>query len=171
MGKEALGVSAAGGWVARVDLLGRRDDLLHRVAQRTDSGGDELRERAASRPEDRRTREEGFHGHETERLVPLRRVPQAPGACEQRRFRRAVHFTDELDRSRKAGPPAAGDDQSVTGVLGGFYGPVIALSAVQLAEEEVVLRRALRETSEDVVGGIEPVVHEDLAVVTARVVS
>ena len=57
------------------------------------------------------------------------------------------------------------------GTLRGLYRPVIALGAVQLAEEQVVLLGALGEPAERVVGRIEPVVDEHLAPVSACVVA
>src|SRR5213596_211861 len=102
--------------------------------------------------------------------------PTRPGSTgtstrEQRRFGGAVHLTHELDRSREAGPPAARDNQTVAGPLRGFHRPVIALGTVQRPEEQIVLRRAPGKTPEDVVRGIEPVVDEDVAVVTTRMVA
>src|SRR3989442_8599889 len=52
-----------------------------------------------------------------------------------------------------------------------FHGPVVALGAVQLAEEEVVLFRPLGEAPEEVLRRVEAVVDEHLAPVAARVVA
>jgi len=112
-------------------------------------------------PEHWRAREQRLDRHQAERLVPRGRVPQAPGAREQCRFRAAVDFTHELDRPRETGPPAARDDQTMAGALRGLHRPVIALGAVQRSQEQVVLRRTPGKAPEDIVGGVEAVVDED----------
>src|SRR5690349_21204528 len=55
-------------------------------------------------------------------------------------------------------------------VLRGLHRPVVALRAVQLAQEQVVLRAALRVAAKYVVRRIEPVIDEGLASVPARVI-
>src|SRR5439155_7182303 len=102
-------------------------------------------------PAHRRAREQGLDADEAERLVPLGRVPQAARARQQGRLGAAVHLADVLHGAREARPPAAGDDQAMTGALRGFDRPVVALGAVQLTEEQVVLLGALRKTTEHVV--------------------
>jgi hypothetical protein len=52
-----------------------------------------------------------------------------------------------------------------------FHRPVITLGAVQLPEKQVVLRPAFRKPPKHVVRGIESVMNEDVALVTARVVT
>src|SRR2546428_11818067 len=52
-----------------------------------------------------------------------------------------------------------------------FHGPVVALGAVQLAEEQVVLLRPLGEAPEEVLRRVEAVVNEQLAAVAARAVA
>src|SRR5437667_12859102 len=54
-------------------------------------------------------------------------------------------------------------------MLGGFDRPVVALGAVQLAEEEVELFRPLGKPAEEVLRRIEPVVYEHLAAVSTGV--
>src|SRR5207247_1544060 len=86
----ALGVRPAGLGAARMDRLGGRDHLVHRVAQRPRLGGDQLREGAAAGAEHGGAREKGFDRHQAEGLVPLRRVPQTarPGGRAWSRDRR-----------------------------------------------------------------------------------
>src|SRR5947208_3572557 len=126
---------------------------------------------ASGGAEDRCPREERLDRHETERLVPLRGVPYAARAREQRGLLPAVHLPDVLDRARETRSPAAGDDEPVAGVFGGFDGPVVTLRAVEVAEKQIELLHPLGKAAEDVLRGIEPVVDEDLAPVTAGVVA
>src|SRR5689334_3342966 len=58
----------------------------------------------------------------------------------------------------------------MAGVLRRLHRPVVALRAVQLAQEQVVLRAALRVAAKYVVRRIEPVIDERLASVPARVI-
>src|SRR5438132_1563556 len=133
-GGSSVARSSAGSRI----LVGGRHDLFHRVAQRPDLGGDELRERPAPRAQYRCAREERLDGHEAERLVPLSRVPQAAGARQQRGLRRTVHLAHVLHGSGEARPPATRYDQAVAALLCRFDRPVIALGAVELPEEQVV---------------------------------
>src|SRR5437764_14699970 len=83
--EEALRMGPTRAWVARLNLLGGGDDLVHRVAQGPDRGRDQLGQRAAPRAQHGRPREQRLDADEPERLVPLRRIPQA--ACARQRPR------------------------------------------------------------------------------------
>src|SRR5690349_23444332 len=55
-------------------------------------------------------------------------------------------------------------------VLRRLDGPVVALRAVQLSQEQVVLRASLGKAAEYVLGGVEAVVNERFAPMPARVI-
>src|SRR5207247_8832109 len=74
----------------------------------------------------------------------------------------SLHDALPIYRPREARPPTAREHQPVAGMLGGFDRPVVALGAVQLAEEEVELFRPLGKPAEEVLRRIEPVVYEHL---------
>src|SRR4029077_498654 len=170
MGEGLLGPGPARRWVARMDRSGRGDHLVHGVAQGAHLRRDQLRKRSAARAEHRRAGEQCLDGHEAERLVPLRRIPEASGAREERGPRRAVYLAPLLYRSPETGSPAARDDQRMAGVLRGFHRPMVALRAVQLSQEQVVLCAPLRGAAKHVVRRIEPVIDEGLASVPACVI-
>src|SRR5439155_26962274 len=159
---------AAGWWVERRDLVGRDDQLVERIAQHADRRSDYFGQGAAARADHGRAREQRFDRGQPERLVPLRRHPEAAGARQQHRLAFAVDFTDVLHRAGEGGPPAARNDELPAGALRGFHGPLIAPVAVQLAEKQIPL---LLAAAKDVLGGVESVVDEDRTAVALGVIA